>query len=70
MPDPRCLSSPRRRPSPPSGVAPLLLDTQYRMHPLISAFPSAYFYGGKLRDGVAAADKPVPRVRRCCWWWC
>eukprot|EP00198_Chlamydomonas_reinhardtii_P006339 XP_001695675.1 predicted protein [Chlamydomonas reinhardtii] len=43
------------------GVAPLLLDTQYRMHPLISAFPSAYFYGGKLRDGVAAADKPVPR---------
>ncbi|GLC68768.1 hypothetical protein PLESTF_000734600 [Pleodorina starrii] len=43
------------------GVLPLLLDTQYRMHPAISAFPSAFFYGGKLRDGVEAADKPVPR---------
>ncbi|KAF1348692.1 SEN1 N terminal-domain-containing protein [Delphinella strobiligena] len=28
-----------------------LLDTQYRMHPDISAFPSASFYGGKLLDG-------------------
>ncbi|KXZ48586.1 hypothetical protein GPECTOR_26g489 [Gonium pectorale] len=43
------------------GVLPLLLDTQYRMHPDISAFPSAFFYGGRLRDGVEAADKPVPR---------
>lgn len=28
-----------------------LLDTQYRMHPEISAFPSATFYDGKLLDG-------------------
>lgn len=28
-----------------------LLDTQYRMHPDISAFPSATFYEGRLLDG-------------------
>ncbi|CAN8100170.1 unnamed protein product [Discula destructiva] len=28
-----------------------LLDTQYRMHPEISAFPSSEFYEGKLYDG-------------------
>lgn len=28
-----------------------LLDTQYRMHPEISAYPSAEFYEGKLYDG-------------------
>ncbi|KAJ9253446.1 hypothetical protein DTO207G8_4179 [Paecilomyces variotii] len=28
-----------------------LLDTQYRMHPDISRFPSAAFYDGKLQDG-------------------
>ena len=27
------------------GVEPLLLDTQYRMHPAISQFPSDLFYG-------------------------
>ncbi|KAJ0123384.1 tRNA-splicing endonuclease [Diaporthe amygdali] len=29
-----------------------LLDTQYRMHPEISAYPSAQFYEGKLYDGI------------------
>jgi len=30
------------------------------MHPAIASFPSAHFYGGRLRDGVTAAAKPVP----------
>eukprot|EP01102_Stenamoeba_stenopodia_P009390 TRINITY_DN2762_c0_g2_i2.p1 TRINITY_DN2762_c0_g2~~TRINITY_DN2762_c0_g2_i2.p1 ORF type:complete len:674 (+),score=125.24 TRINITY_DN2762_c0_g2_i2:114-2135(+) len=37
-----------------------LLDHQYRMHPAISQFPSIYFYGGSLRDGVSLEDRPVP----------
>lgn len=37
------------------GAPVSLLNTQYRMHPLISAFPNAWFYDGKLVDG--------PRVR-------
>lgn len=28
-----------------------LLDVQYRMHPEISMFPNAQFYGGKIQDG-------------------
>jgi DNA polymerase III delta prime subunit len=44
-----------------NGVATMLLDTQYRMHPSISLFPSQHFYGGKLKDGVGADTKPPPR---------
>lgn len=44
-----------------SGLPMLLLDTQYRMHPAISAFPAARFYGSRLRDGVAAVERgPAP----------
>lgn len=32
------------------GYPTHLLDTQYRMHPALSAFPSARFYGGRIRD--------------------
>ncbi|KAL9131949.1 MAG: hypothetical protein Q9217_000229 [Psora testacea] len=32
-----------------------LLDTQYRMHPEISLFPSSSFYDGKLLDGAGMA---------------
>ena len=39
------------------GVPPFMLDTQYRMHPGISMFPSDLFYGGKLRDGVSPPER-------------
>jgi len=31
-----------------NGIAPFLLDTQYRMHPSISQFPTDLFYAGKV----------------------
>ncbi|KAL9108897.1 MAG: hypothetical protein Q9227_006428 [Pyrenula ochraceoflavens] len=37
-----------------------LLDTQYRMHPHISVFPSKYFYDSRLRDGVNEASRFMP----------
>lgn len=33
-----------------------LLDTQYRMHPEISRFPSKQFYHSRLLDGIGMAD--------------
>ena len=39
------------------GVPPFMLDTQYRMHPAISMFPSDLFYGGKLNDGVSPPER-------------
>jgi hypothetical protein len=41
-----------------NAVPTLMLDTQYRMHPAISRLPAHLFYGGKLLDGVTAADRP------------
>lgn len=45
----------------PPFLARLMLDTQYRMHPSISTFASAEFYQGRLRAGIAAADRPLFR---------
>ena len=42
------------------GLKPHMLETQYRMHPAISAFPSQWFYDGRLKDAVDAADRPAP----------
>ncbi|KAL0035694.1 hypothetical protein WJX79_008965 [Trebouxia sp. C0005] len=43
-----------------SGMEPLLLDTQYRMHPLIAHLPSKLFYNGRLQSGVTHHDRPLP----------
>jgi len=42
------------------GVRPVLLDTQYRMHPLIAEFASAAFYNGRLQNGVSHASRKPP----------
>lgn len=49
-------------------LKPCMLDTQYRMHPQISAFPIKKFYEGKLRDGVTAEDKAWPGIRYPLYW--
>ena len=36
-----------------------VLDTQYRMHPMIREFPSEYFYNGVLKDGPNVAHAVV-----------
>lgn len=38
----------------------MLLDMQYRMHPLIAEYPSALFYKGKLKTGISAEERPLP----------
>ena len=44
-----------------AGMGPMLLDTQYRMHPLIAEFPSTRFYSGLLRSGISAQDRPLAK---------
>jgi len=41
-------------------VQPVLLNTQYRMHPLIAEFPSDSFYKGRLKTGVSIRDRQAP----------
>ncbi|GIM05113.1 hypothetical protein Vretimale_9531, partial [Volvox reticuliferus] len=43
-----------------AGVPASMLQVQYRMHPALSAFPSARFYGRRLMDGVEAAMRLPP----------
>merc|ERR1719277_964963 len=38
-----------------------MLKVQFRMHPLISEWPSRRFYEGQLRNGVSAEERlPMP----------
>lgn len=43
-----------------AGVASMMLNTQYRMHPQIASFPSKHFYFSKLVSAVKKEDRPLP----------
>ena len=43
-----------------AGLVTHLLDTQYRMHPTLAAFPSDRFYGGALKSWVTPEDAAPP----------
>ncbi|RKP10557.1 AAA domain-containing protein, partial [Thamnocephalis sphaerospora] len=45
-----------------AGAPSTMLNTQYRMHPAICAFPSTYFYLGQLANGDATAEQQAPRL--------
>ena len=45
----------------PQGAPAVFLDTQFRMHPAIAAYPARAFYHGRLRNGVSAHDRPPPQ---------
>ena len=42
-----------------AGYPVTMLSEQYRMHPAISAWPSLFFYQGKLTDGTSALPGAV-----------
>lgn len=41
------------------GVQPHFLDTQFRAHPALMAFPAQVIYGGKLLSGTSAEARPA-----------
>ena len=41
------------------GLRPLRLQVQYRMHPILSEFPSNMFYEGSLQNGVTESDRQL-----------
>ena len=45
------------------GIRPIRLMVQYRMHPVLSEFPSSVFYDGTLQNAVTAADRAMPNVQ-------
>jgi superfamily I DNA and/or RNA helicase len=45
------------------GVRPIRLQVQYRMHPVLSEFPSNTFYEGTLQNGVTLAERCVYTCR-------
>lgn len=41
------------------GIRPIRLQVQYRMHPVLSEFPSNLFYDGTLQNGVTIGKKKL-----------
>lgn len=39
------------------GIRPIRLQVQYRMHPVLSNFPSLTFYEGSLQNGISKAER-------------
>ena len=50
-------------------LEPVLLRSQYRCHPSISALASSLFYAGQLQDGISVDDRKsvFPEVPTLCW---
>uniref|UniRef100_A0A1I7XFY1 DNA helicase n=1 Tax=Heterorhabditis bacteriophora TaxID=37862 RepID=A0A1I7XFY1_HETBA len=48
------------------GNRPIRLQVQYRMHPVLSAFPSNVFYEGSLQNGVTETER---QLRGIDWEW-
>ena len=46
-----------------NGIAKVMLNTQYRMHPQIARFPSTRFYKGKLLSGVTENDRRITETK-------
>lgn len=49
----------------------IMLDTQYRMHPMMSDFPRRVFYGGLLKDGLTSEQRrwgSAPIRNPVCFW--
>mmetsp|Transcript_11431 Transcript_11431/g.21131 ORF Transcript_11431/g.21131 Transcript_11431/m.21131 type:complete len:1051 (-) Transcript_11431:482-3634(-) len=42
-----------------TGLRPIRLQIQYRMHPILSEFPSNMFYEGSLQNGVTESDRQM-----------
>lgn len=55
------------------GVVPYLLNIQYRMHPLLSEWPSNTFYNGSLQNGITSLSRmnktelPLPSFFYVCY---
>ncbi|GMM33287.1 hypothetical protein DASC09_006120 [Saccharomycopsis crataegensis] len=48
---------------------PEMLHTQFRMHPILSAFPNVHFYNGLLANGVSAEERTITSIHNPVVWW-